>query len=560
MHQSLKKLTLALSLPLLAAPVATLRAQSLFPSSAHEFVYNGAYDPGPSTSTSNYSLPNIKTGFGDVDLYLSDWGNPVLRQFVFQFTDPGNPSSVIYQGSFPYMDVVDMQVGAVWNSYTDNLNLLVAYSWGDSHYLDIYDLTGSTTNPVVLNSSIQLSNDCADYGRIRMDCHKLYGVVIAWENKGIGLQTMAGDGGNWGQIITLAGTQWATMPDVAFSHSSGELNAHYAYYDPAVGAIVESVIDWPTLMTAPGTAALPPAIEDVNFTGGPPSSFITLDCPDHYNRENWAYAYSDGSNILVRYIDYNSTAAPTTVSVNSGVLGNASTLGLHQVFSPTLYYGAGALDGNSGQIHVGWYATDLNGFNGYIALEMTADGTSLLSAPDYQALPNAYTPQLYPYYSYPYQPDLLAYKPSIAFSRNSEHSRFLYTTYCDADGTTMQGRLHHVFHKWNDPAFKGGSQAALHPECGAHARKALANEAKISSYPNPFRNKITTPLLLAEDGLLEQSLTDITGRQLWQSKASLSKGAHQVNTGNLDGLLPGTYILTTIFNGKKISTQKVTKQ
>ncbi|WP_118951930.1 T9SS type A sorting domain-containing protein [Taibaiella helva] len=559
MHQPLKKLFLTLSLPFLAAPVTTLRAQSLVSPSAQEFIYNGNDPFETATSTTNYSLSNIPTGFGNIDLYLSDGGSPVIRQFIFQFSHPGDPSAIVYRGSFRYMDVVDMQVGAVWNSYTGNMNLLVAYSLGHDHYLDIYDLTMSTTDPVVLKSSMQLSNNTADYGRIRMDCHKQYGVAIVWEHKGIGLQTMTGHGGAWGQIITLAGTESATGPDVAFSHSSGDLNVHYAYYDQKLGAIVESVADWNTLMAAPAGVAFLPAIEDINTIGGPPSSRIILDCPDHHTRENWAYTYSDNSNVWVRLIDYNSTATPTTVSVNSGVLGNTPTLSQHQVFSPALYYGAGTVDGRSGQIMVGWYATDLSGFNGYIALEMTEDGTTLLSKPDYLALPDAYTPQLYPYYSYPYQPDLLAIKPGIAFSRNSEHANFVYTTYYDADAQTLQGRFHHAFHKWNDAAFKGQAPVALHPECG-NSLKATASEAGVNSYPNPFRDRITTNLFLKEDGQLLQSLSDITGRQLWQYQAAGKKGSCQISTDNLAQLAPGTYILTTSLNGQRIGTQKVTKQ
>ncbi|WP_118975123.1 T9SS type A sorting domain-containing protein [Taibaiella koreensis] len=557
MHQPLKKLILTLSLPFLAAPMATLRAQSLVPSSAPEFVYNGVYPFETATSTTNYSLPNIPTGFGDIDLYLSDGGSPIARQFVYQFSHPGDPSAIVYQGSFLYMDVVDMQVGAVWNSYTNNMNLLVAYAWGHDHYLDIYDLTSSTTNPVVLKSSTQLSHNTADYGRIRMDCHKQYGVAIVWENKGIGLQTMMGNGGAWGPIVTLTGTELATGPDVAFSHSGNDLNVHYAYYDPKLSAIVESAAHWTSLMTGPASATL--SLEDINVIGGAPKSRIILDCPDHHPQENWAYTYSDGSNIFVRLREYNTLPAPVTVSVNSGVLGNASTLPQHQVFSPALYYGAGTVDGRSGQITVGWYATDLSGFNGYIALEMTEDGTTLLSKPDYLALPDAYTPQVYPYYSYPYQADILAIKPGIAFSRNSEHANFLYTTYYDANAQTAQGRFHHAFHKWNDVAFKGQAPVTLHPECGNHL-KAHSSETGINTYPNPFRDKITTNLFLKEDGQLLQSLTDITGRQLWQYQTIGKKGSCQISTDNLAQLAPGTYMLTTSLNGQRIGTQKVTKQ
>jgi hypothetical protein len=321
------------------------------------------------------------------------------------------------------------------------------------------------------------------------------------------------------------------------------------------------VLDWGTLMAAPSSTPLLPTVEDVNFVSSPPSSYIVLDCPDHYNEENWAYTYTDGDNIFVRHTDYNSTAVPTTVSVNSGALGNASTIGQHQVFLPTLYYGPGAVTGNKGQIHVGWYATDLNNFNGYMALEMRADGTSLLSGGDYQELPNAYTPALHPYYSYPYQADLTHIKPGIAFSKNSDNmnTEYMYTTYYEA-ANFVAGKFHHAFHKWNDPAFKGNPGVTPHPECGAQLKKVISSDMKINSYPNPFRDKINTPLVLAEDGLLQQSLTDITGRQLWQYKASVTKGAQQISTDNLTQLVPGTYILTTSLNGKTISTQKVTKQ
>jgi hypothetical protein len=49
----------------------------------------------------------------------------------------------------------------------------------------------------------------------------------------------------------------------------------------------------------------------------------SIDCPDHYSVENWAYTYAiDGMDIYVRSIDYNSLGFPITTNVVNGSLGN----------------------------------------------------------------------------------------------------------------------------------------------------------------------------------------------------------------------------------------------
>jgi len=443
-----------------------------------------------------------------------------------------------------------MEVGLVHNSTTNRLNLLVAYyKAGTGHFMDIYEVTGSTINPVVYSSTMMLSNS-PNYGRIRMDCHKLYGVALAWQYPGIGIQTLVGDLGTWSGVTTFSGTGGESGPDVAFSHSSGPLNVHYVYYNNSTGNMTESVFDWSVLLGTPGS--VPPIIEDVNFVGAGMALRPVLDCPDHYDAENWAYTYADnGGKILVRYIDYHTAATPLTVAVNSGALGNVPTSSIHKVFDPALHYGNGGIGGGTGQITVGWYATNGSWLNGYMALEMTEDGSGLISAPDYMALPNAFTPSFYPL------------RKGIAFSKGSDDPLvppFLYTTFYDLDPGTVLYNLHHAFHKWGMPVFKGGGFTDPHPECGIHARQALAATSRLSAYPNPFRESIQTSVSLEEDGMLQLEMFDLTGRRVWQHQAAMTKGSHQVSTGSLKALAPGTYVLNASLNGKKIGTQKVTRQ
>ena len=542
MLQPLK--TLTLSSCLLAATVFHANAQSYVMPLAPEFVYG---DPSVSKPESISCLGfrdfNTSTGFGPTDVYLAAWTNPnpgALSEVTWQFTVSGSPTAISYQGSRLYSDVMDLEVGAMRNLTTNNTQIFVAYyKIGSGHYVDIYDITTSTTNPVVFNTTMTLSSS-PNYGRIRLDSHstELRDVVIAWEEPGVGIRTMAGHDGNWYAPKTLNGTTAEAGPDVAFCRTNSGINVHYVYHKSGV-AITESVIPYTSLLS--GAPTVTPSVEDVNVLLAPLRSRIMLDAPDDYNVDNWAYTYTDQNHmdVFVQYMDHNTSSSAATVSVNSGSLGNFGTIGMFKVFSPTIHYGMGALaPGNPGatdQIHVGWYSTDGSAFNRYIALEMNESGSSLISPADYLDLPNGSNATTYP----------LIPSSGIAFSKSDLKYApdYMYTVFYDYDAPTGQFSLHHAFHDWGTGAFKGSKNLSI----------------AASTYPNPFSDVIHTTVTLKDAGEVTVQLFDITGKVAAQTKATQAAGTHELQLTGLQNITPGVYFMSTTVNGTHVATQTVVK-
>lgn len=544
---------------------SVVHAQTFTTPTAQEMTYGdpGMHAPG---STSCYAFMGVYGGtlyntFGNVDVYLAAWTDPnpgAISEVTWQIAPNNNPAAPVYQGSYMYHDVVDLEVGAIRRydpvTYADMTQILVAYyRLGVGHFVDIFDVVPSATNPIVFNTSMQLSNS-PDYGRISMDCHSidLGRVAIVWEYPGIGLQTIATDNNNniWSPITDISNTNSLKGPDLAFVRGGNNINVHYVSHDPTGTKIIESVIDFNSLMSSAGT--IPLNVEDVNYLSVPLRSRLEMDAPDDYdhNTDNWAYTYTDEYDleVFVRLIDYNSTAIPTTVSVASGVLGNASLYGQYKVFSPALHYGIlgsttpGGWPSTVRHITVGWYTAYGPYDNGYTALEMTPDGTSLLSNPDYMALPNALNPfsSASPYPNLPYT--------GIAFSKSEikyAPAKYLYATYYDYDAGSGTHQLHHAFHEWGNSVFKGGTKLDF---------------SKTGAYPNPFSDVIHTSLTAAEEGTVQLQLQDLTGKIVAEQQTTVSKGTYPLQMNGLQDLVPGTYFMSTALNGKKVHVQVVIKK
>lgn len=561
----------AVLLSLLIAGFSPASAQMFNAPVADEFIFG---DPAASNLpkvTANYSHRDIPTAFGVNDLYLSSWstnnpGGGSISEFMCMFTAPSTPTAVVSQGSFLYRDVADLEVGMVFDNNIGDYVILVAYydytgvnsiTGQVGHLMDIYKMTGTPSAPLAWASQLQLSTS-PNYGRISMDSHKDYGVAVAWEHPGVGIEVMAGDGGNWGGITTLIGTPGEMGPDVAFSHSNGPLTVHFVYQNPAAGTITESAIDWSLLMAIPYplTTSLPPNIQDVD--GAPfPISDLVIDCPDHYGVENWAYTYTDGNSVFVRHMDFNSSGTPFTTIVNDGSLGNLPTQGSYLAYTPTLHYGDGAMGGFTGQISVGWYCSYGlfgSGDSHYITLEMTENGAGLISAPDYNRLPNSVHAYTYP-------------NSGVSFSKMSDGPAglapdFMYATYfVEIPYGSGNYELHHAFHKWNNPLFRGVKPQQPHPDCSSPSKKTMAAHlVQSQAFPNPFRATITSSVHLKEDGIVHQVLTDITGRIVAQQSTLQHQGDQIVSMNGLDQLVPGSYLLSTTVNGLKSNTQIMIKK
>ncbi|WP_222166540.1 T9SS type A sorting domain-containing protein [Edaphocola aurantiacus] len=530
MLQPLKVMVLG---SLLAGTGILSHAQTFTSPLATEYVYNDV-SVTDATGTSAYSATMIPTGFGLVDMYLASWypKNGSKSEVTWQFLQ-GGTTSILQQGSIPYNDVVGLDVSAVFNGTATQI-LVAYYRIGIGHFVDIYDVTNSTFTPVVFNNTVQLSNS-ADYGRIRVDGFFQHQMVFTWEYPGIGIQSCALDNaGSWGMVQTFAGTEYQHEPDVAVKHGGGANPAriHYVYHN-GNGVVTESTLDWNTLKNAT-SGVLSPVVEDVNVLNHTISNPV-IDCPDLCSEDNWAYTYSDNRYVYVRYIDYFSTATPTSVTVTSGVLGNAP-LDVHETYSPTIHYGLTDAYGihPTDNITVAWYVTDLSGTNGYAGIQMTADGTTLLSGPDYMALPNSFTADQY------------HGLPGIALSKSDQQlaPEFLYATYYDYNPATDQFSLHHAYHSWGNTVFKG---------------TAAPKAAAINTYPNPFNDRINTAVTVEGAAMVQVQLSDITGRIVSQKRQAVPAGTHQLQLDQLQGTVPGTYFLSIIVNGTAQQTQTLIK-
>lgn len=565
MIRSLRKAAVLLPfLPLGAAPVM---AQSFTVPMADEYVYGNTPSVINPRVTANYSRGNINSGFGNSDLYLAAWSpnSPSSKsEFIYTFTSPAVPTSIMSQGSFMYEAVADIEVGLVSNGSGGHEVLVSYYDYlginspigSPGHILDVYKFTGSPATPLAITNKIQLSYS-PNYGRISMDSHKDYAVALAWEYPGVGIQTMVCDLGNWSGVTTLSGTGSEQAPDVAFSHTNNNLNVRFVYKNPSIGTITESMLDWPLLLSIPfgTTVTLSPSVEDINGVTFKTSNVI-LDCPDHYDVENWAYTYTDGKRIYVRHIDHHGSGTPMTTVVNdASSLPNAPSVKRFSAQNPTLHYGDGGAGGTTGQISVGWYNVSLSGSgaSNYISLEMKESGTSLLSAPDYAELPSSF-------FTY------TSGRSGIAYSKMSDGAgalapEFMYATYfTEIKPGSGYYELHHAFHKWNNPVFRGAAPPKHEVDCKSPTRKTQADVLLTTTSPNPFSNRFIHNITLKEEGNIHLTLVNVTGQIVAEKAAKLSKGNHTLEMNGLEKVPVGNYILTTSVNGRTVGTKVMVKQ
>ncbi|MBL7707283.1 MAG: T9SS type A sorting domain-containing protein [Taibaiella sp.] len=564
---SFKKLLTALCL--LVAAAIPVTAQVFTSPTAYAFPYG---DPAVGIDpkvTSNYSKRDLNTNFGLTDMYLSAWGandpgSPA--EVIYMFSVPSDPTNMIAQGPIPYHGVADLGVGMILDATIGEYVVLVCYfdylgthsaTGQPGHILDMYTINGPASSPLVFYNQIQLTFT-SEYGRIRMDSHIEYAAAIVWQHPGVGIETMVSNNGNWSGITTLAGTEPEMGPDVAFSHASN-LDVNFVYQEPGAGTITKSFLDWGTLLSVPfgSTVIMPPNIQDVDGGMPFPISELVLDCPDHYDVDNWAYTYTDGLNVYVRHIDHHSSGMPVTTIVNDGSLGNFPLTNYQVAFNPTLHYGDRAITGGGGEITVGWnssYGPTTHAESRYVAIEMFENGGGLHSLPDYMELPNG---QLGGHFN-----------PAISFSKMSDLQHpgapaFLYATYITQPTFTSgftSFELQHAFHKWTNPVFKGIKPAMLHPECGNSTHKEQSGLVQSIARPNPFGHSLINSVNLKENARVELVLIDMAGRVVAKKEANLHAGNHQVVMNDLGQLAPGTYVLSTTINGKKTAAQLLSKQ
>lgn len=558
---------------LLATPATFISAQTFIPPSVNTVEHNFPNPALPQLqSTSAYSVAatylNIPSAAmslpGHPDLYVSGWNNPNPggdSEVSILLTQSGSPSNIYWQGTLPYNNVMDLEVGCVGNYFSSSAytSILVAYYLpGQGHRLDIYNFNGPVGSPLQLIGQKILSNS-PTYGRIRLDCREVTSCAVAWINPGVGIQTMVHKGQNiWSAITTLDGTATKTMFDIAIDGVTNTTTgattnfAHFVY--PNGPVIVKSSVNMATLLAATTPAIVAPTGNDNNYVGlSGLASKLVLDCADFSNNgSSWAYTYTDGMQVSVRHKNPTLPGTGQTAVITAGVLAGSNPLdptfsGAYQLSSPTLNYGPGFIGSPApaNRIMTAWYATDNAGFNGYIAAEMDENGTTLTSDPDFLLLPSGQTPTM-----------PAGFTPGVTLSKIGVKSApaFLYTTYYDIDPVTGDYQLHHAFHNWGDTQFRPGNNNAT------GITGAEREQIKISTFPNPFSNRLSISVNLPQNGKLDLVLTDISGRQVWQRELAVNKGVHVLEVPGLDHLTPGTYTLTSTLDQQRVGTNKIIKR
>lgn len=557
---SLRRALSALSILfcLLFGSSVRLSAQTFIPPIAFEdsWPMAGSPDINITTHTSAYSfaLVNI-TGMGmPCDLVLAGWDDPsgTVGGVSWRYLQPGNPTMIINQGVVPYANARDLEVGYL--NVGGNTQMLVAYySIGVGHMVDVYDLTN--TGPTFLYTNTLSTSP--NYGRISMDCHLEYAVAITWEEAGV-IYTMVGLNTpsliTFSGVLQIGGSKKDYEPDCAFSHTSmaGTLNVHYSYYSPSTGVITEASYDFWTMIYM-GGGIVPVAINDLNLVGFYSDPLTTnIDCPGHYDVENWAYTYTTNSqDISVRLIDYHTTATPVTRVINDmSVLGCQAINGNYNAHPFPAYdpnHSPGATS-----IYVGWYTTTTNPATmaaaGYIGLRMNESGTVALSPIDYLTIAN--------------NPTWASQTHVLSFSKQDDMFPFLYTVFPEWDPTFPGYRLENKYHNWPTPQFKGEERHGF--ECNDEARiaefkKNIVTSSAIKAYPNPFTNVLG----LSFPASMQQSATsvvvsDMTGKVIDTYNGQVSKvNAHLTDLSK--SLSPGAYIMNVSVDGQTKQTIKVTK-
>lgn len=166
-------------------------------------------------------------------------------------------------------------------------------------------------------------------------------------------------------------------------------------------------------------------------------------------------------------------------------------------------------------------------------------GPTLKNLPDYMGLPNGITQETEEF-------------PVIAVSKSDLEliSEYFYVAYSTHNPATGDYELHHAFHQWLNPVFRGLPEE----------EKAIERPVVNNVYPNPFKAMIQVPLNFKTGGTVNIQLMDLMGRNIVSKEIKAEQFNSTVQLGGLENITPGTYILRTYLNGKRVSTQPVIKK
>jgi len=483
--------------------------------------------PTPGTNLVANSAYSVQTSFffgtGIYDFHVSGWtystntGKIVWRVFSL---GAAPPFLALAQGDIA-INGTDIEVGQLTLN-GDNYILAAYKKNGVGLVFERYIWNGAT---FVLYSSQILTTTPGK--KVNMDTYLGYSQTIVWDEYDANLNTyvikfMLAQGLSTTQIIKLTGTDGCGIPDVAMSKNTGviypnaDLEAHIVYAHVPTGSswyteIIETVIPFSTVYAA-NPSSYTGTVEDINSISGAFLPSITIDCPDVCDfapSANWAYTYCD-NGIKVRLVDPAAGVTPITKNIVDGTdYPNFDLTPYGNFYESTIAYDV------SQTIHIGGRITGTPGYEGLFGVEISSDGSTLVSPVDYQLI------------------SFDATSKSLQFSKDDKYSSFLYAVF-----SRNGNQPNHMFHQWGDPAFKGSGTVGIN--------SLSQNEnLKIMFYPNPFKGDIN---LSIPAGLLDKDITvtvtAIDGKTLFAGKFNGKQ--FEANIQRVLSKLPsGTYVLGT---------------
>lgn len=413
---------------------------------------------------------------------------------------------------------------------------------GVGHYVEVWAWNRPIpvgTGGLTFVNRVQLSNIAA-YTRISQDGHNAYGFGITWEDPNamsptfgiayvMGFMNAGIPGVSLSPVYALPGTGTWTYPDIAFIHANNGLKLEFVYHKVnGAGALLIQESDVPFVLGPPWPGVAPPTIiNDVNGAA-PPGTFAAnaridikscLDAPDHYNVDNWAYAYIlpgiAPNDILVRFMNWNAPnlGVPATYNLTNASLAPPTPVAITGNDWPVL-----AFDANAARINVGWYTTFVPvggaffapNAGGYVDLQMTEAGVAT-STMDYRQVALSTSGSNH---------DASA-TPSIAYSKQNDRTDYQYPVFANTMACPVTAnQIQTKERPWASAAFKGGSENRWDGTAFYSAAKGLPVESvelrdDIIAYPNPFNTKIALKL---PDNMMNKELTvvitDIVGKEV----------------------------------------------
>lgn len=504
-------------------------------------------------TTPEYAYPaggiNAKTEHSSCyrfnNLVLAAWDGPSMGgQVIGQVLGSGGVP--VCQGIVNYPPGIrDIEVGMLGGSNGVFVVFVAYHEDNIGHKLEQYHWDPAACTFILFSTTVLSTNP--DYSRISMDSHKLYGLVIGWDDNGVlhSIMYNSASGTITNGIIHKLTSSSPSVDamyevDVAFSHDDNaplKMNYVYQTVDPTATIYnleVSSALYWTELTS--GAPIMTSTLVDVNpITLSPAHRIIpNIDGPDH-GWDNCAYAYTDDqSNIKVRLL--NSTIS--TVIVNDATLiGQGTAINNVDNHFPTLSYNS-----SGDNIMVGWLTTwggSPTGF--YVATEMTRNGVFLSSAPDYLEISNNIT--------------ATSDAPTLAFTKmNQTTSNTIYAFFSELNGGNYEAK-----HKYHPMATSSSFKKEKEHRCSDEAHDHLffeVPENKIAAYPNPFRNSLSLSAMRPLEGIVALHINDLTGRTIarftndWGTLNSQLREYSQ----QLD---PGVYTIQIDGHSEPIKVQKI---